>query len=567
MQKMILLIALFGVQIAFSQVPDWHWARSMGIHYNSVKQFTAVDPSGNSIVITDFITPSITFGNITVYNDSPSYYYSDIAIVKYDNQGNVVWAKAYGGPRVDQATAITTDTAGNFYIAGGFLDTITFDSVTLTADPFGVAGNFIAKFDTNGNLIFAKKVTNDSSGTVIRMIKTDNAENIYLTGFFNTPSIQMGAITLNYEDYNSAGLGSSYRTYVAKMDSQGNYLWAKASQSNDAHYMGIIPFGLDVDTNGNVYVGGHFGCNTIRFGTITLTKNTTYNYNFNMYLVKYDSNGNEIWARNAGSSYDNGTCTLAVKTDLNNNIYAAGYFSNIVSFGDAILSASGGSQQFIVKYDPSGNVLWAKAATATAGFNTIHSIDVDENNSLYTAGTYNNTQLNFGNGVTLTNPVPTDGAVFVVKYTPGGEAVWARKATSLNANNTLNIDCKSQNELYICGTFNNPTMTFGNQTVTKSENNYDLYLAKLYYEPLSTTDWNANKVQVYPNPAKDQLFINQPEAYTNYSVYNVSGAKITSGMIRPETGSIDVSELTKGIYILQLSDNGSKTAVIKIIKE
>ena len=56
MQKMILLIALFGVQIAFSQVPDWHWARSMGIHYNSVKQFTAVDPNGNSIVITDFIS-------------------------------------------------------------------------------------------------------------------------------------------------------------------------------------------------------------------------------------------------------------------------------------------------------------------------------------------------------------------------------------------------------------------------------------------------------------------------------------------------------------------------------
>jgi hypothetical protein len=286
-----------------------------------------------------------------------------------------------------------------------------------------------------------------------------------------------------------------------------------------------------------------------------------------MYLVKYDSNGNEIWARNAGSSYDNGTCTLAVKTDLNNNIYAAGYFSNIVSFGDAILSASGGSQQFLVKYDTNGNVLWAKTANSGSGYNAIHSMDIDGNNNLYTAGTFGNAQLNFGNGVQLTNAVVPDGAVFVVKYTPGGDAVWARKAASLNINNTLNLVCKSQNELYICGTFNNPTMTFGNQTVTKSENNYDLYLAKLYYEPLSTTDWNANKVQVYPNPAKDQLFINQPEAYTTYILYNVFGAKITSGMIRSETGSIDVSELTKGIYILQLSDNGSKTAVIKIIKE
>jgi len=566
MQKITLLITLFCIRFAFSQVPDWQWARNMDIHFNTWKQFSAVDANGNNIVITDFITPTITFGNITLSNYSPSYYYSDIAIVKYDNQGNVVWAKSYGGPRVDQATAITIDQAGNFYIVGGFLDSIVFDSVTLTADPTGAAGNFIAKFDTNGNLIFAKKVTNDSSATAINCIKTDNAENIYLTGFFNTPSIQLGSITLNYEDYISAG--SSNRSYVAKMDSQGNYLWAKASQSSDAHYLGIMPYGLDVDTNGNVYVGGHFGCNTIRFGAITLTKTATiYTFNFNMYLVKYDTNGNELWARNTGSNYDNGTCTRTVKTDLNNNVYAAGYFSNTVNFGTTTLNASGGSQQFIVKYDPSGNVLWAKAATATAGYNTIHSIDVDENNCLYTAGTYNNTQLNFGNGVSLTNTVPTDGAVFVVKYTSEGEAVWARKATSLNANNGLNIDCKSQNEIYVCGTFNNPTMTFGNQMVTKSENNSDLYLAKLYYEPLGTTDWNLNESKVYPNPATDKLFLSQPEAFTTYTIYNMVGAKVISGSIRRETGSIDINRLTKGVYILQLSNNGSKSETIKIIKE
>ncbi len=567
MRKITLLIVIFCVQIAFSQVPDWQWARSMNIHFNTWKQYAAIDNNGNTIVITDFITPTVTFGNITVTNDSPSYYYSDIALVKYDNQGNVVWAKRYGGPDMDQATAITTDQAGNFYIAGGFLGSIVFDSVTLTAGPTGAAGNFIAKFNADGNLIFAKKVTNDSSATAINSIKTDDAENIYLTGFFNTPSIQLGVITLNYEDYNSAGAGSSNRSYVAKMDSQGNYLWAKASQSSDAHYIGIMPYGLDVDTNGNVYVGGHFGCNTIRFGAITLTKTAPiYNFNFNMYLVKYDSNGNELWARNTGSNYDNGTCTRTVKTDSQNNVYAAGYFSNTINFGATTLNATGGSQQFIVKYDTDGNVLWAKAASATPGYNTIHAIDVDENNNVFTAGTYNNTQMDFGNGVSLTNSIVTDGAVFVVKYTSGGDAVWARKATSLNANNALNIECKSENEIYVCGTFNNPTMTFGNQMVTKSENNVDLYLAKLYYEPLSTTDWNANKVKVYPNPAKDKLFLSQSD-FTTYTIYNIVGAKVTSGSLHPEAGTIDVGMLTKGIYMLQLSKSELKSETIKIIKE
>lgn len=562
MRIITLLIILFFTQITSSQTPDWEWARNMDIHFNTVKQFSVVDSNGDIIVITDFITPTITFGGITVNNYSPSYYYADIAIVKYDNQGNVVWAKSFGGPRVDQATSIAADDSGNFYIAGGFMDSITFDSVTLTGNP---TGNFIVKFDANGNVVFAKKVTEDNSATVVNVLKTDGNQNIYLTGIFNTPSVTFGNIVLNYEGYSSAG--SSNRAYVAKMDNQGNYLWVKTAQSNEAHTIGIVPYGLDVDTNGSVYTGGYFGCNTIRFGAITLTKTITSGYNMNMYLVKYDSNGNEIWGRNTGSNYENETSTRTVKTDLENNVYAAGYYTNTVNFGGTTLMSSGGSQQFIVKYDPNGNVLWAKAANSNFGYNSIHSLDVDENNDLYTAGTYINTQMDFGNGVTLTNPVSTDGAVFVVKYTPQGQAVWARKALSLNGNNTLSIDCKAQNEIYITGTFNNPTLTFGNQTITKSENTFNLFLAKLYYEPLSTSDWDQNKVKVFPNPVKDHLVISQPGNYTAYSLYTILGTKVKAGNIRPETGTIDLSILAKGVYLLQLQNPEANSETIKIIKE
>lgn len=560
MRKITLLLAIFCFQIVCAQTPDWQWVRNMNLHFNTMRQFSAVDSNGDIIVITDFITPTVTFGGITVNNYSPSYYYADMAIVKYDNQGNVIWAKSYGGPRVDTATAITTDNSGNFYVAGGFMDSITFDSVTLTSDS---TGNFVVKFDTNGNVVFAKKVTDDSAATTVNVIRVDSNANIYLTGIFNTPSVIFGNITLNYEDYT----GSSNRAYVAKMDNQGNYLWAKTAQSTDNHSTGIVSYGMDVDTNGNVYVGGFFGCNTVRFGTVTITKTITSVYNMNMYLVKYDANGTEMWARNTGSTYENETATRTVKTDLQNNVYAAGYFTNTVNFGNTTLMSSGGSQQFIVKYDPSGTVLWAKGANADYGFNTIHSIDIDQNNNLYTAGTYANSQLNFGNGVVLSNPIPVAGALFVVKYTPTGEAVWGRKANPFNANNLISIDCKSQNEIYVTGVLSDSAVNFGNQVVTKSENTFDLFLAKLYYEPLSTTDWDQTKVKVYPNPVKDVLSISNPDAYTTYALYTILGSKVAVGFIRPELATIDLSSLSKGVYMLQLLHSETKSETIKIIKE
>ncbi len=561
MQKMILLIALFGVQIAFSQVPDWQWVRNMDLYFDTGRHCSAVDSNGDVIVITDFRMPEITFGNITLYNDSPSYYYADIAIVKYDSQGNVLWAKKYGGPKTDFSNAVATDAFGNFYISGGFNETIKLGSFTLTT--FTV-GTFIAKFDPNGDVIFAKKITEEGPGWATK-IKTDTAGNVYLTGSFSTPTITLGTISATVEDF--IDTQSSNRGYVAKMDSQGNYLWLKISQSNHRHFTGVLSYGLDIDTAGNVYNSGQFGCNTLRFGAITLTKTAVGDNNLNMYLVKYDPDGNELWARNAGSNQNTATNSRTVKTDLENNVYAAGSFSNSINFDQTTLTSSGDSQQFIVKYDAGGNVLWAKNANAPAGYNAIYDLDTDENNNLYTAGVFNTTKMDFGNGVLLTNPSAPQGAVAVVRYTPQGEAVWGRKAFSLSWYNMVNIHCKSENELYLSGCYNTSVMNFGDHTITKSEESNNQFLAKLSFDPLTTTSWNTHNIKVYPNPVQHQLYMDHSEVFTTYTLYNVLGIKVASGGIRLETGSINVGFLSKGVYLLQLSNSESKSETIKIIKE
>jgi hypothetical protein len=565
MPKITLLITLFFFQMTGAQTPDWEWVRSMDGNLNNWARCVTVDNNGDVIVVIDFVGSSISFGDITLTSDNPSHYYSEIAIIKYDNQGNVLWAKNYGGPKADIPSVVTTDNNGNIYLIGQFEDAITFGSFTLNATGKNV---FITKLDATGNTIFARKIIQEDAFAFYAAIKTDTSGNVYLTGSFNTATATFGTISFNNEGW-TANAPWAQRPYVAKMDSEGNYIWVKVPRSPNAETKTVVAYSLDVDAEGNVYSGGYFACNTLQFGTIVLNKTTNGPDDKNIYLVKYDPNGNEIWARNAGSSSENKSAHLwSVKADLDNNVYAAGYFANDIRFDNITLQPPGqAGQLFVVKYDVNGNVLWAKTAINESGINQIQGLAIDEANNLYAAGIFSNIpQIDFGNEVVLTNPTSFEGALFLVKFTPEGEAVWGRKALPFNGNCLVDIYCKSENEIYLSGSYAY-AMTFGNHVVEKLDGIYDQFLAKLSFDPLSTTSWNTHTIKVYPNPAKDQLFINQPEAYTNYSVYNVFGAKITSGMIRPETGSIDVSTLSKGVYLLQLSNSESKTGTIRIIKE
>lgn len=53
--------------------------------------------------------------------------YDDVFVSKWDSQGNLVMAKAMGGPLFDQGTDIAVDLQGNMYTIGLFQGTADFD--------------------------------------------------------------------------------------------------------------------------------------------------------------------------------------------------------------------------------------------------------------------------------------------------------------------------------------------------------------------------------------------------------------------------------------------------------
>ena len=105
---------------------------------------------------------------------------------------------------------------------------------------------------------------NDDEG---EKISTDASGNVYITGYFKSPTITFGTTTLtNNSTANDADI------FVVKYDSAGTVIWAKSAGGTGNDFGN----GISATGDGNVYITGQFASPTITFGTTTLTNNSYY---------------------------------------------------------------------------------------------------------------------------------------------------------------------------------------------------------------------------------------------------------------------------------------------------
>lgn len=353
----------------------------------------SIDASGNVYQTGTFRDTTLTIGTTTLNSVSSG----NIFVVKYDSNGNVLWAKSTGGGSAEYSSSITNDINGNVYITGYFSGvTINFGTTTLTN--YGGWDMFVMKFNSNGDEIWAKSA-GGSMFDVGSDISTDDSGNIYITGYFSSPSIQFGTTILTGDSSSFSDL------FIVKYDSNGNLVWVKSAGG----YGDDIGSGISTDASGNIYVLGHFNTPSITFGSITLTN--TYGYQ-DVFIIKYTSNGNLLWAKSAGgNSHDYG---LDISTDAYGNSFITGMFmSSSLIFGADTLINIGFEDIFIVKYNDSGNVLWAKSvggARQDAG----HGISSDVSGNAYITGFFRSSSITLGTTL-LTNIYAGNSDIFIAK--------------------------------------------------------------------------------------------------------------------------------------------------------
>lgn len=300
-----------------------------------------------------------------------------------------------------------------------------------------------------------------------RAISTDANGNVYITGGFQSPTITFGTTTLTLTGVYGSNI------FIAKYDVSGNMLWAKNIGGTG---LGAYGWSISNDTNGNVYLTGFFKDPTITFGNIAVN-NTGFNNN-NIFIAKYDPNGNVLWAKNVGSMYLN-CLGVGISNDASGNVFITGWYDYEITIGSTTLTNAGGfsgtADIFIAKYDANGNELWAKSAGGNAS-DAARGIATDASGNVYITGDFSSQTFTIGTN-TLTNTLGSGGDVFIAKYDPNGNVLWAKKTSSTGGDEGRGISTDTSGNVFITGTFSGPTMTLGSDTLKNAGYN-NIFIAK-----------------------------------------------------------------------------------------
>lgn len=468
----------------------YQWAKNIGgptansVNISNSAHGVAVDGAGNVYTTGHFLGSNVDFNPglspVSVSSGSANA----VFVAKYSPGGSCSWARAI--PTVGDGLSVATDVNGNVYITGQFSGTgIDFDPgpgvALLNSVSFDL---FIAKYDAGGNYLWATAIGGSGVETS-RSISLDATGNVYITGYFQSPVMDFdpGPGVANRP---SAG-GNDF--FVAKYDSNGAYLWANTVGGTGTD----ISNGIGTDAAGNAYITGYFNGVAIDFdpgpGTATLSS-----VGQNIFLAKYDGNGNYLWAKTIPSVF---AVANAITADSQGNIHITGNFvGQVVDFdpGPATATLTSGptstsSAMFIAKYNTNGGYVWADAVQGDAIGNSIAN---NAAGKVFVTGYY----FNNNNQVSDFDPGPTTATlaltgnnadVFFAKYDANGAYIWAKGISNPSNMYSYAIATDGIDNAYISGSFYGANVNFnpapGTSTVgiLSATQNYNMYLAKYGY--------------------------------------------------------------------------------------
>lgn len=360
------------------------------------------------------------------------------------SQPNYQWSVSSGGIKQDFARSCVTDNYGNIYTAGVFSDVVDFDPgpavFTMTSSP--QESLFVTKHDSLGHLIWAKQFSGSSSQA--NKISLDSQGNVYLTGYFiGTVDFNPGPAT-----YTLISAPNGYTdVFVCKLNSDGEFIWAAQTggESND------IGYGVTTDSDGNVYVCGHF-TGTADFDPASSSYTLSSAGGADCFIWKLSSAGNFVWAKTiSGYSYQVG---YSLGISNNNSIFITGYSYSQCDFdpgpGTYTITSQWLGDVFIGKYTINGELLWAKTFGGTQD-EIGKDLEIDNSGNILLCGYFLSASVDFDPGPDSCIKNSANGPGFVTKFDSVGNFQWAHQFGGWNS--SVEGITVNQNKIYFTGYF------------------------------------------------------------------------------------------------------------------
>ena len=465
------------------------------------------------------------------------------------------WAKGTGAVHTDAGEAIAIDSDGYIYSTGRFCDTVDFGSISLTAA--GPEDIYVAKHDANGNFLWVRRAGGTSSD-IGRDIAIDNEGNVYITGHFSETA-----------DFGPTSFTCYGRTdiFVAKLDTNGNWLWAQRGYGpgEDASY------GIALDEFANVYLTGHFA-GTISFGDTSLTASGSTD----IFVAQLSTNGFWQWAQKAGGITRDGGRDIAV--DHLGFVYVSGVFFHLCDFGSISLATGYDEDAFVACMDSAGNWIWAKQAGGSSS-DSGHRLTVDNMGHIFLAGVFGGTAT-FGT-IELTSSGPYD--IYVAKLDFSGNWLWAGRAGGELNDCGNGIVVNDFGNIYVNG-FYSDNADFGTHDLSGS-GYWDIFIAKIgtgvgNNDDLLALPLAGASLKASPNPFNGSISLslatgtNEPLRLGTASliIYDLKGRKVRSLQSPSSTefnvmwdGKDDSNQACpSGVYFAKLYANGQSICTRKL---
>lgn len=293
-----------------------------------------------------------------------------------------------------------------------------------------------------------------SSDEFVGAITEDSFGHLYIAGCTNsTANIATSGAHLN--SYS----GGVYDAFLTRFTKNDNVVWSTYYGGNG------IERGSSVacDRAGNVFLAGATGITvpTNTGGSTGLatagTHQTFYRDSTDIFLVKFDSNGQRQWATYYGGNNVDDNGVLAC--DTSNNVYLAGWTKSsdsIATPGAFQTTHPGGGSQydaFLAKFDASGALLWGTYYGGES-IDWARCIAFDPTGYIYIAG-LTQSMLNItGSGASNTVNGPQDG--FVARFNQAGTFKWGMYYGGDSTDEVRSISCYQNGDLMLGGTTNSP---------------------------------------------------------------------------------------------------------------
>lgn len=535
MKKLFTVIMSFALTLsAMAQVvPAWvRNERSYNYQNYDVKQVsTGVDSSANVYTVLSYLDTS---------DNSEK-----VMLVKYNPAGTKLWSKIYDSSdpnhKGSYAVKLLVDAVGNSYICG-------------YGRTNGTTGKdlLLAKYDNAGNFVFSSYLDGGHAGDdYVTSATFDKSGNIILAGWVNSFA---------------SGYNGGEDVAVAKWDTGGTLKWLY-TYNNTTGNDEDRALAVASDSSDNIFITG-----------------STYQVKRNVLTIKINSNGSEQWVQ-----------MLPHVVSGNNE---RGFSVAADAAGNCYITADAGDW-LTIKYSPAGTSLWTYHYTTYDLQDGVKKVMLDHSGNVVVGG------LAFVSTANQTD-------IVVNKLTAAGALIWSKSYNVNSVDEFQDMTLDNRNYIYVTSSYDGPSNTDMNTAILspgtgaslwsttytntlyaagkdqpyqivldKNKNiiicgvaeissgtNADVAAYTLKYSapnlPNGINDLKAvADIALYPNPSNGKVTLSIADESilgSEITLVNVLGETVLQEKLTEEKQILNLSSLTKGMYIVTIQNEHSSTS-------